>query len=425
MGVRRALALPLPAPALWDPRMPHHPPLHTRSVLGLVLGPIEGHDMERESGRERRGRKEVIRHALSRALVYYYPIAGRLCVGAGDQQDHLLVSCTGEGVLFIAAFARCSLRELGMLDVPLKAEQLLSELAPRYGDRRRLDDPPLMVQVTEFSCGGYLVGVTWNHAIADGFGMAQFLRAVGEFARGLPAPSILPFRYDLSLRDIPQPALASPQRPRADLATCDVTVPWSFVARVKAEWRRRQARYSACTVFEAVTAAVWWCRARAIRARPGTPTCLVFTANVRRFVGAKHGYYGNCITSRLVSATSGAVAHGSVLDLVKLIKDAKERIPTDLIAGPGKKLDDEALVDTLRGYYNALYVSSWGGLGMDGVDFGSGMPVRVVPAPEKMVAPLCVACLPCTSVDDGVSAVTFCVTEEHVVEFEAELARLS
>nr|CAB3489849.1 unnamed protein product [Digitaria exilis] len=334
-----------------------------------------------------------------------------------------MVSCTGEGVLFIAAFARCSLREIGMLDVPFKAKHL-SALAPRYGDRRRLDDPLLMMQVTEFSCGGYLVAVTWNHAIADGFGMAQFLRAVGEFARGLPAPSILPVRYDQSLRDIPQPPFASPQRPHIDLATCDITVPWSFVTHVKAEWRRRQARDSACTVFEAVAAAVWRCRTRAIRAGPGTPTCLVFSANVRRLVGAKHGYYGNRITSRLVSATSGAVAHGSIPDVVKLIKDAKERIPTDLIAGPGKKLDDEALIDTLRGY-NALYVSSWGGLGMDGVDFGSGVPVRVVPAPEKMVVPLCVVCLPCTSVDDGVSAVTFCVTEEHVVEFEAELARLS
>ncbi|KAF8736408.1 hypothetical protein HU200_014342 [Digitaria exilis] len=290
-------------------------------------------------------------HALSRALVYYYHIAGRLCVGAGDQQDHLMVSCTGEGVLFIAAFARCSLREIGMLDVPFKAKHL-SALAPRYGDRRRLDDPLLMMQVTEFSCGGYLVAVTWNHAIADGFGMAQFLRAVGEFARGLPAPSILPVRYDQTLRDIPQPPFASPQRPHIDLATCDITVPWSFVTHVKAEWRRRQARDSACTVFEAVAAAG---RAR----HPNLPRVL----------------------------------------------------------SPGKKLDDEALIDTLRGY-NALYVSSWGGLGMDGVDFGSGVPVRVVPAPEKMVAPLCVACLPCTSVDDGVSA-------EHVVEFEAELARLS
>lgn len=38
------------------------------------------------------------------------------------------------------------------------------------------DDPLLLVQVTEFSCGGFVV--------ADGTGMAQFLQAVGELARG-------------------------------------------------------------------------------------------------------------------------------------------------------------------------------------------------------------------------------------------------
>lgn len=58
----------------------------------------------------------------------------------------------------------------------------------------RRGDPLLLMQVTEFSCGGFTVAVTWNHAVADGKGMAQFLQAIGELARGMPAPSVLPRR---------------------------------------------------------------------------------------------------------------------------------------------------------------------------------------------------------------------------------------
>ncbi|GMN75624.1 hypothetical protein TIFTF001_056713, partial [Ficus carica] len=42
----------------------------------------------------------VIREALSSALVYYYPFAGRLREGPNRK---LMVDCTGEGVLFVAA----------------------------------------------------------------------------------------------------------------------------------------------------------------------------------------------------------------------------------------------------------------------------------------------------------------------------------
>jgi len=53
-------------------------------------------------------------------------------------------------------------------------------------------DPLLLVQVTEFACGGFVVGVSSNHVIADGAGTVQFLQAVGELARGISPPSCFP-----------------------------------------------------------------------------------------------------------------------------------------------------------------------------------------------------------------------------------------
>jgi hypothetical protein len=41
------------------------------------------------------------------------------------------------------------------------------------------------------SCDGFILSVTWSHAIVDGAGMGQFLQAIGELSQGLPRPSVV------------------------------------------------------------------------------------------------------------------------------------------------------------------------------------------------------------------------------------------
>ncbi|KAI4310460.1 hypothetical protein MLD38_035438 [Melastoma candidum] len=139
---------------------------------------------------------------LAKALVYYYPFAGRLRELPGRK---LVVDCTGEGVIFIEADADVALEEFGdALHPPFPCfEELLFDVP---GSSDILDTPLLLFQLTRLNCGGFILALRMNHAMCDGQGLAQFLYAVGEMAQGASVPSILPVwsRELLEARILPQ-----------------------------------------------------------------------------------------------------------------------------------------------------------------------------------------------------------------------------
>ncbi|KAE8805140.1 benzyl alcohol o-benzoyltransferase-like [Hordeum vulgare] len=171
--------------------------------------------------------------------------------------------------------------------------------------------------------------------LTDGEGMAQLMGAVGEFARGAsPAPSVVPLRTDDgSLPRLPHSMVAAQKRVLScvfnrDLALLDVTVPASLIGCVRAEFDAAGLG-DPCTVFESVAAVLWQCRTRAaiVSVSDEAPVPLSFSTNVCRLVGARHGYYGNCKVVQSLTATRGAVAHGTAAVVARLIRRAMERVP--------------------------------------------------------------------------------------------------
>jgi hypothetical protein len=83
----------------------------------------------------------LVREALGKALVDYYPFAGRFAEEGGE----VTVACTGEGAWFVEATAACTLEEVKHLDHPMAIpkEELLPEPAPGVSPL----DMPLMMQV--------------------------------------------------------------------------------------------------------------------------------------------------------------------------------------------------------------------------------------------------------------------------------------
>ncbi|KAK9115340.1 hypothetical protein Syun_022137 [Stephania yunnanensis] len=137
----------------------------------------------------------VIKMALSRALVHYYPLAGRLRNEGMDGK--LVVDCCGEGVIFREANADITLEKLRRINGDLRPpfpqwERFLVDDV--WGGNFITDSPLLRMQVTRLACGGFVLAYTCNHCACDTYGAFQFITAVSEFSRDphRKDPSILP-----------------------------------------------------------------------------------------------------------------------------------------------------------------------------------------------------------------------------------------
>ncbi|XP_057850965.1 3'-N-debenzoyl-2'-deoxytaxol N-benzoyltransferase [Cryptomeria japonica] len=122
---------------------------------------------------------KTIRHALSKALLYYYPLAGRL---RKKEDGKFQVECTGEGVLFLETLVDKSLSILGDLE---QLKPSFKQLSFRFLFDTALEDVhPMVLQVNHFTCGGFVVEVTFHHMVHDERGVAKFLIDLGEMAKG-------------------------------------------------------------------------------------------------------------------------------------------------------------------------------------------------------------------------------------------------
>ncbi|BBN68681.1 HXXXD-type acyl-transferase family protein [Prunus dulcis] len=282
---------------------------------------------------------EVIREALSRALVYYYPLAGRLREGPNRK---LMVECNGEGVLFIEANADVTLAQLG----------------------ERLHSFSILRGVTRLSCGGFILALRVNHTMCDAAGLLQFLNAVGEMAQGAQAPSTTPVweRELLGARDQPritcvhheyeegidaQGSLPSTNKPNM------VQRSFYFGSKeIKAIRNHIPPQLSTCSTFDLITACLWKCRTLALRMNPKQVvrvSCLVSARGKRHNVRLPLGYYGNAIAFPAAVSEAKDVCTNPLGYALELVMKAKATVNEEYmrsfwlgqagICGPAKALN--------------------------------------------------------------------------------------
>ncbi|CAM0908352.1 unnamed protein product [Alopecurus aequalis] len=354
----------------------------------------------------------VLREALGAALVEYYPMAGRFV----EEDGEVKVACTGEGAWFVEAMAACSLEEVRHLDHPMAIpkEELLPEPAPDVAPL----DLPLMMQVTKFTCGGFVVGLISVHTIADGLGAGQFINAVADYARGLPMPRVSPVWARHHIPDPPRMPAPPPKLELLNLHYFTVDLSPDHIAKVKADFFASTGQW--CSAFDVCVATTWQSRTRALCLADDSPIQVCFFANTRHLMlaGSGTGFYGNCFYPVVVKCGSQEVAAGELVDVVRMVRDAKARLTHDVAKWKvgGFPQDPYELTFT----YDSLFVSDWTRLGFLEADYGWGPPAHLIPfSYHPFMAVAVIGAPPRPKL--GARIMTMCVEEAHLPEFRVQM----
>ncbi|GLJ15154.1 hypothetical protein SUGI_0247880 [Cryptomeria japonica] len=317
---------------------------------------------------------KVIREALAKVLVHYYPLAGRLREAAAGK---LKVECTGEGVLFVEADADVTLAEFGDLHPPFPCwnELLHDILTPQTV----INSPLLLFQVTRLKCKGFVFALLLNHIMADGIGVAQFLTALGEIAMGASGLSIPPIWKRETLKPRSQPSIRLPlyeyeQVPGKIMSVDELSHASYFFGPKEIESLKREAGIKTST-FEALSGFMWRLRTRVLNMAAEQEVRFMFPTDIRTIVNPSlpRGYYGNAFILACVKTTAGMLVSSPLSYAVELIIRARTSINNEYVRSTIDMME-------VRGHPHFTAVASWlisdlTKIRLRDVDFGWGKAV--------------------------------------------------
>ncbi|CAI0394606.1 unnamed protein product [Linum tenue] len=336
---------------------------------------------------------KVLKDALSKALVPFYPMAGRL---GREASGRLELDCNGEGALLHEAESETTLAELGeFLPVPDGREfspgpkVQLTELVPRVDYSKGVSSYPLLIlQVTRFKCGGVCVGIGAHHTLADGESSLSFINTWADRARSLPLAAT-PY-WDHTILRAQQPATPkfhhteydphptmitnnNQQRPPQPATVDILKITPEQVNTLK---DRAKSRYS---TYEILTAHIWRCASKARGLVDEQPTKLQISVDGRSRLNPPipAGYFGNVIFHTTPVAPVGELVSEPLAQTVERIRQAISRMDNEYLKSAIDYLEDPSSPEGIiqvPGHCRSpnLKVVSWMRLPFKSADFGWG-----------------------------------------------------
>ncbi|KAJ3678246.1 hypothetical protein LUZ60_002049 [Juncus effusus] len=337
---------------------------------------------------------ETLRESLSKVLVDFYPLAGRITFKEGK----LIVDCNGEGAVFVEAKADCEMDRIG--DIAKPDPSMLGILVYNIPDAKNiLEIPPLVAQVTKFKCGGFVLGLAMNHCMFDGIGAMEFVNSWAETAKG-KTPSIKPFmdrtvlipRNPLSVDFVHHEFTDLDDLSNTSKNLQDETLLYqSFhfnqerLNHIKT-LAMKDGALEKCTTFEALTAFVWRARSDALGYDMNQQTKLLFAVNGRSRLEPPlpKGYFGNGILLTNSLCNVGELLSNPLSYTVKLVQKAIKTVTNDYIRSA---IDYFEITRKRPSLASTLVITTWSRLDFHSTDFGWGEPVQSGPVtlPQKEV----------------------------------------
>ncbi|GLT25358.1 hypothetical protein SLA2020_004900 [Shorea laevis] len=273
---------------------------------------------------------QVLKEALSKILVPFYPVAGRL---GRDESGRIEIVCNAEGVLFLEAEAVGILDDLGGFAPSSKLQQLLPTV--NYsGDISSY--PLLLIQVTTFKCGGVSLGIHIHHALGDGTSLCHFINSWSDMARGQslnvspfldrtvlhslvpPAPSFRHVEYDSC------PSMITPISFPGSLSTSVFKITQDHLNNLKAKCYKNGTTITKYSTYNILAAHVWRCvsKARCLLHNQATKLSMTVNGRPRLRPPLPSGYFGNVIFRASTIALSGDLQTEPLMKTVERIHTA-------------------------------------------------------------------------------------------------------
>ncbi|KAI3417888.1 uncharacterized protein J3R85_014163 [Psidium guajava] len=324
---------------------------------------------------------DVLKQALSKVLVHYYPLAGSMAI---SPEGSFIVELTKKGVPFVEAEADCSMDILG--DVRVPDPDVTSKLI--YSDpmaKTIVETPLLTAQVTKFKCGRFALGIGISHSLVDGVSGMNFVNSWAQTARGKPVTAV-PFHDRTLLKSRVPPQIKYPYDDFIEVTDTSDTESlyqrdplvhklFLFDAdKIKAtkEAAMSEGKVRSCSSFAAVTALVWRARSEALRMKPHQLTKLRIMADVRpKLKTLPEHYFGNAVVTTASLCSVGELRERPISFAVEQIQKAVELLDEEYVRS---RMD---FVDTYRPQLSSvgtLVISSWTRLAYGMSDFGWGDP---------------------------------------------------
>ncbi|BAT91459.1 Shikimate O-hydroxycinnamoyltransferase [Vigna angularis] len=339
----------------------------------------------------------VMKEALSKALVPFYPMAARL---RRDDDGRVELFCDGQGVLFVEADTTAAIDDFGDFSPTLELRQLIPAVDYSAG----IETYPLLVlQVTYFKCGGVSLGVGMQHHVADGASGLHFINTWSDVARGLDI-SLPPFidRTLLRARDPPRPVFdhieykpaptmktnLQPQKPGSDdpapaVSTFKLSRDQLNSLKAKSREDGNSISYSS---YEMLAGHVWRsvCKARALPHDQETKLYIATDGRSRLQPPLPPGYFGNVIFTTTPVAVAGDLMSKPTWYAASRIHDALMRMDNEYLRSALDYLELQPDLKALvRGSHTFrcpnLGITSWVRLPIHDADFGWGRPIFMGP----------------------------------------------
>ncbi|XP_010265527.1 PREDICTED: shikimate O-hydroxycinnamoyltransferase-like [Nelumbo nucifera] len=376
---------------------------------------------------------KVLKEALSKALVPFYPMAGRL---KRDEDGRIEINCNGEGVLFVEAETGSVIDDFGDFAPTMELKQLI----PAVDYSGDISSYPLLVlQITRFKCGGVSLGVGMQHHVADGSSGLHFINTWSDMARGLDL-TIPPFidRTLLRARDPPTPSFHHieyqpappmkhpPETPNSQSGPESTTVTMFKISRDQLNILKAKSKDGANSVnyssYEMLAGHVWRCvcKARGLPDDQDTKLYIATDGRSRLRPPLPPGYFGNGIFTATPIAVSGDLLSKPLTYAAGRIHDALVRMDDEYLRSALDYLELQPdLTVLVRGAHTFrcpnIGITSWVRLPIHDADFGWGRPIFMGPGG---IAYEGLAFLLPSPVNDGNLSLAISLQSDHMKVFQ-------